>query len=55
LQVRYQWAALAGVPVKNQPSDDTRGREDAPASRPLPNANRRRAALTLVSNTASVG
>ena len=55
LQVRNQWAALAGVPVKSQPSDDMRGREAASVSRPLPNANRGRPALTLVSNTASVG
>ena len=55
LQVRNQWAALAGVPVKSSPSGDTPGREAAPAPRPLPNAHRGRPALTLVSNTASVG
>jgi uncharacterized repeat protein (TIGR03809 family) len=53
LQVRNQWAALAGVPVKSSSSADTRAQEAAPVSRPLPNAHRGRPALTLVSNTAS--
>jgi uncharacterized repeat protein (TIGR03809 family) len=53
LQVRNQWAALAGVPVKSSGSDDMRGREAAPVSRPS-DAHRGRPALTLVSNTASV-
>src|SRR5262249_4469508 len=52
LQVRNQWAALAGVPVK--PSDDARGRKAVAVSRPLPNAYRGRPALTLVSSSASV-
>jgi hypothetical protein len=51
LQVRNQWAALAGTPLKG--SDDTRAQEAAPLSRPLPNARRVRPALMLVSNTAS--
>jgi uncharacterized repeat protein (TIGR03809 family) len=53
LHVRNQWAALAGIPVKGLPSDDTRAREAAPISRPLPNARRMRPALRLVSNAAS--
>jgi uncharacterized repeat protein (TIGR03809 family) len=53
LQVRNQWAALAGIPVKGLPGDDTRAQEAAPVSHPLPNARRGRPALTLVSNTAS--
>jgi uncharacterized repeat protein (TIGR03809 family) len=54
LQVRNQWAALAGVPVKSSPSDDARGRKAVAVSRPLPNAYRGRPALTLVSSSASV-
>jgi hypothetical protein len=54
LQVRNQRAALAGIPMKSVPSDNTGAQEAAPVSRPSPNARRSRAALTLVSNTVSV-
>jgi uncharacterized repeat protein (TIGR03809 family) len=54
LQVRNQWAVLAGIPVKSLPGDDFGAREAAPIPRPAPNAQRGRPALTLVSNTASV-
>jgi uncharacterized repeat protein (TIGR03809 family) len=49
LQVRNQWAALAGIPVKSLPGDETCAQEVAPASRPSPNPRRSRPALTVPS------
>ena len=54
LQVRNQWAALAGIPVKSLPGDDACAQEAAPVSRPSPNPRRGRPALALVSSTASM-
>ena len=54
LQVRNQWAALAGLPLRSLPGDGTGAREATAVSRPSPNARRGRRALTLVSNTASM-
>ena len=53
-QAPDQWAALAGIPVKNLPSDDAGAQETTPVSRPSPNPHRARPALTLVSSTASM-
>jgi len=51
LQVRNQWAVLAGLPVKSLPSEDDGAQDAAPVSRPSANTPRRRPALTLVANT----
>jgi uncharacterized repeat protein (TIGR03809 family) len=42
LQVRNQWAALAGIPLRSLPSDDIGAEETTAVSRPSPNARRGR-------------
>jgi uncharacterized repeat protein (TIGR03809 family) len=54
LQVRNQWAALAGFPMKSLPNDDTGTPEATPVSRHSLKARHGRPALTVVSNTASM-
>lgn len=49
LQVRNQWAVLAGLPVKKIPGDDDSGRKAAPVPASSRGTRRRGPSLVLVS------